>query len=222
MRVRLEYGRDGLEVELPDPNVVGVLTLTPADPLPDPVGATAHALNAAFGTRPLADMARGRRRACIVVCDGTRPVPNPILLPPILDALAAAGIRRNRITILVATGTHRPNTSAELAEILGRDVALSCHVVNHVSSDRSAHTYLGISPGGVPIHLDRTYCEADLKITVGLIEPHFMAGYSGGRKLVMPGLAALETVQAWHSPRFLEHPNATSGVVDGNPVHEEA
>src|SRR5262245_42615535 len=127
MRVRLEYGREGLEVDLPDANLAGVLKLTPADPIADPTAATAQAVNGPIDTRPLAEMARGRRNACIVVCDGTRPVPNAVLLPPILDALAAAGLRRNRVTVLVSTGTHRPNTAAEVAEILGRDVALSCN-----------------------------------------------------------------------------------------------
>jgi nickel-dependent lactate racemase len=222
MRVRLDYGKNGLEVELPDANLVGVLTLTPAPPLPDLQAAAAAALAKPIGARPLAEIARGRKDACIAVCDVTRPVPNPVLLPPILDALAAGGLPRERVTILIATGTHRPNTPEELDAILGPEIARTCRVVNHVCTDAESHRDLGVSPNGVPIRLDRSWCDADLKITVGLIEPHFMAGYSGGRKLVMPGLAALETVQAWHSPRFLEHPNATSGVVEGNPVHEEA
>lgn len=222
MRIRLEYGVSGLEVELPDENVVGVLTLNTSPPMTQPPAAVARALANPIGTRPLVELARGRRDACIVVCDVTRPVPNKILLPPILDALETAGLPRERVTILIATGTHRPNEGAELDAMLGEEIARTVRIVNHVCTDPDRHVDLGMSPNGVPIKLDRTYVEADLKITTGLIEPHFMAGYSGGRKLVMPGLAALETVQAWHSPRFLEHPNATSGVVDGNPVHEES
>ncbi len=222
MRVRLDYGRDGLEVELPDANVVGILKLKPAPAIADPAGATSAALANPIGSRPLAELARGRRDACIVVCDVTRPVPNPILLPPILDALEQGGLSRDRVTILIATGTHRPNHGDELVSMLGAEIAGSCRIVNHVCTDGASQKYLGISPNGVPVYLDTTYCDADLKMTVGLIEPHLMAGFSGGRKLIMPGIAALETVQAWHSPRFLEHPNATSGIVDGNPVHEES
>lgn len=222
MKVRLEYGRDGLEVELPDENVIGILGLKPAPALQNPGAAAAEALASPIGARPLAELARGRRDACIVVCDITRPVPNPILLPPVLAALEEGGLSRDRVTILVATGTHRPNTPAELEGMLGREAASSCRVVNHVCTDANSQKSLGVSPKGVPVRLNRNYCEADLKVTVGLIEPHFMAGFSGGRKLIMPGIAALETVQAWHSPRFLEHPSATSGVVDGNPVHEES
>jgi nickel-dependent lactate racemase len=222
MRVRLDYGKSGLEAELPDANLIGVLSLTPAPKLSDPTAAVEVALAQPIGTRPLAQLAAGRRDACIVVCDITRPVPNTTLLPPLLRTLEAAGLPRERITILIATGTHRPNLGAELDALLGPDIAARYRVVNHDCKDPEAHTYLEESPGGVPVRLNRVYCEADLKITVGLIEPHFMAGYSGGRKLIMPGLAAFETVQHWHCPRFLESPLATNGVVDGNPVHAES
>jgi len=222
MKVRLDYGRDGLEVELPDENVVAVLGLKPAPPIQEAASDISSALACPIGSEPLSRLAAGRRDACIVICDVTRPVPNRVLLPPILEALDAGGLTRDRVTILIATGTHRPNEGAELEAMLGRDIVSTCRVVNHVCTDAGSQRYLGISPNGVPVYLDRTYCDADLKLTVGLIEPHFMAGFSGGRKLVMPGVAALETVQAWHSPRFLEHPNATNGVVDGNPVHEES
>jgi nickel-dependent lactate racemase len=245
MRVRLDYGKTGLEAELPDANLIGVLGLRPAPPLPDPtaaveaalqqpIGAAPHyprirywpqtvpALKQPIGTTPLAQLAAGRRDACIVLCDITRPVPNKILLPPVLRTLEAAGLPSERITLLIATGTHRPNLGAELEALVGADIAARYRVVNHDCRDRAAHRALGTSPNGVPAWLDKTYCDADLKITLGLIEPHFMAGYSGGRKLVMPGLAAFETVQRWHCPRFLESPLATNGSVVGNPVHEEA
>jgi nickel-dependent lactate racemase len=222
MRVRLDYGKTGLEAELPEERVIGVLGLTPAAPLPDPNRAVEEALGEPIGTQALATLARGRRDACIVVCDITRPVPNKILLPPILRTLEGAGIPRDRITLLVATGTHRPNLGAELDMLLGAEIASRYRVVNHESRNPGTHCDLGTSPNGVPVRLDRTYCEADLKITVGLIEPHFMAGYSGGRKLIMPGIAAFETVQNWHCPRFLESPFATNGVVENNPVHLES
>jgi nickel-dependent lactate racemase len=222
MRVRLDYGRTGLIADLPDANIIGVLGLSPAPPLANPSEAVEAALAAPIGTQPLAQLAHGRRDAVIVICDITRPVPNKTLLPPILRTLEAAGIPAERITILIATGTHRPNEGAELHHLIGEEIATRYRVVNHDSHDRAAQRYLGVSPNGVPVRLDQTYCEADLKITVGLIEPHFMAGYSGGRKLVMPGVADFETVQRWHCPRFLESPLATNGVVDGNPVHAES
>lgn len=222
MRVRLDYGKTGLTAELPDANLLGILSLSPAPPLSDPTEAVAAALAAPLGTLPLARLAHGRRDACIVICDITRPVPNKTLLPPILRVLEAAGIPAERITLLIATGTHRPNEGAELHHLIGEEIANRYRVVNHDSHDRAAQRYLGVSPNGVPVRLDSTYCDADLKLTVGLIEPHFMAGYSGGRKLVMPGIADFETVQRWHCPRFLESPLATNGSVDGNPVHVES
>jgi lactate racemase len=222
MRVRLDYGKTGLDVELPDRNLVGVLGLRPALPIEEPERAAEQALAAPIGSLPLAQIARGRRDACIVICDITRPVPNKVLLPPILRTLEAAGIARERITLLIATGTHRPNVGDELVALVGKEIAARYIILNHACRDDATHRALGLSPNGVPVFLDSRYCDADLKITVGLIEPHFMAGYSGGRKLVMPGLAAYETVKHWHCPKFLESPSATNGVVDGNPVHAES
>lgn len=222
MRVRLEYGKDGLDVDLPDKNVQAVLNLTHVPALPDPLAAVRHALAAPIGTKPLKELARGRRDACIVICDITRPVPNKLLLPPLLKTLEDAGIAAGQIKILIATGTHRPNSGAEIEAMVGPETAARYTVVNHVCSDPSTHRILGTSPTGVPVALDQHYCDADLKITVGLIEPHFMAGFSGGRKLIMPGIASRDTIHAWHSPRFLEHPKAANGIVEGNPVHEES
>lgn len=221
MRVRLDYGRSGLDVELPDANVVKCLGYRPAPPLADPGLAIEQVLAQPMGSPPLAELARGRRSACVVISDITRPVPNALLLPPILATLESAGIPRDRILILVATGLHRPNGPDELREMVGDTIAGSYRIENHDGKNLAEHADLGASPRGVPVWIDRRYVEADLKITTGLIEPHFMAGYSGGRKLVCPGLAAMETIRVWHSPRFLEHPAARTGVLDGNPVHEE-
>src|SRR5262245_14676892 len=221
MRIHLDYGRTGLDVDLPDDRVIGPLAIRPAAPLPDPEGAIARALREPIGTPPLADIARGRRNACILVCDITRPVPNRLILPPMLRTLEEQGIARKDILILVATGLHRPNEGAELEELVGPEVAASYRVENHHGKVLAEHNYLGETPSGVPVWLDSRYVRADLKITTGLIEPHLMAGYSGGRKVICPGLAGLETVKVWHGPRFLEHPKADCGIVAGNPVHEE-
>jgi len=221
MRVRIDYGATGIDAEIPDANLIGVLNLPQSPPLPDPDAAIAHALSNPIGTQSLAILAQNRESAVIVICDITRPVPNKRILPPMLQTLEAAGIPPDKITILIATGTHRPNWGEELHALIGEELAARYPVVNHDSQNPEMHYDLGVSPNGVPIRLDKTYCDADLKLTVGLIEPHFMAGYSGGRKLVMPGVAAFSAIQRWHCPKFLEHPNATMGIVAGNPVHEE-
>lgn len=221
MRLHLAYGRTGQDVELPDRNLVKCLGYQAAEALADPEAAIQAVLARPIGTRPLAELARGRRDACVVISDITRPVPNAILLPPLLAILEAAGIPRERILILVATGLHRPNEGEELVEMVGRFVADNYRIENHHGLELAEHVLVGQSPRGVPAWIDRRYVEADLKITTGLIEPHFMAGFSGGRKLICPGLAALETVKVWHGPDFLEHPRARIGCLEGNPVHEE-
>lgn len=221
MQVRLEYGRTGLQVELPDDRVVRTLSYKRAEPLADPAAEVARCMERPTGSRPLAEIARGRKDACIVICDITRPVPNEMILRPMLETLEAAGIPRDKITILVATGLHRPSTREEHLEMVGREICDTFRIVDHMGQDLESHTYLGESPRGVPIWIDSRYVQADLKITTGLIEPHLMAGFSGGRKVICPGLAALETVKVWHGPDFLEHPNADCGILKGNPVHEE-
>jgi len=221
MRVRLEYGRTGLQVELPDERVVRTLVYKNAAPIAEPAAALEQVLAKPVGTPPLAELAQGRKNACIAICDITRPVPNELMLRPVLRTLEQAGIAREKILILIATGLHRPNEGDELVEIVGRHIAENYRIENHHGQVLDEHTYLGESPRGVPMWIDSRYVEADLKITTGLIEPHLMAGFSGGRKLVCPGLAALETIKVWHGPQFLEHPNADCGILDGNPVHEE-
>jgi nickel-dependent lactate racemase len=221
MRVCLEYGRTGLEVELPDRPGTRTLAYKDAIPLPDPDSAVREVLTNPAGTPPLVELARGRKNACIVICDITRPVPNELILRPMLAMLEEAGIPRDEITILIATGAHRESTAEEIVEMVGPQIASDYRIVNHHATVLDEHTNLGDSPRDVPIWIDSRYVNADLKITIGLIEPHLMAGFSGGRKLICPGIAALETIKVWHGPKFLEHPKADCGILEGNPVHEE-
>jgi nickel-dependent lactate racemase len=221
MRVKLEYGRTGLAVDLPDDRSIRTLGYQPATPLADPDAVVRDCLAHPIGSPPLAELARGRRDACVVICDITRPVPNRTILPPVLATLEQAGIPRDKILILVATGLHRATTREELIEMVGPEIVAGYRIENHDGKQLDQHTPLGDSPRGVPIWIDSRYVRADLKITTGLIEPHLMAGFSGGRKLICPGLAALETVKVWHGPAFLEDPRADCGILDGNPVHEE-
>ena len=221
MQFTLAYGKTGLAASVPDANLVGPLAIRPAPPLADPASALAAALREPTGAPPLAELAAGKESACVLICDVTRPVPNALLLGAILPTLEAAGVPRDGITVLIATGLHRPNLGAEIVELVGPGIAADYRVENHYGKDLASHTDLGTSPRGVPIHIDSRYVNAELKLATGLIEPHLMAGYSGGRKLICPGVAALETVRVWHGPRFLEHPNADCGILDGNPVHEE-
>ena len=220
-RVELNYDRGRLAVDLPAGLDLRVIRKRPMPVLPDPEGAIRAALARPVGAPPLAELARGKKSACILICDITRPVPNGLFLPTLIRGLLAAGLEADRITVLVATGLHRPNEGAELEELVGsRWVLDTVSVENHFARDDAAHVDLGATRSGVPVKLDRRLAQADLKIATGLVEPHFMAGYSGGRKVIAPGVAHKDTITTFHSARFMEHPKAANCVLDGNPLHQ--
>lgn len=220
MKVHLRYGRAGLEVDVPNSTTtIDVLHMHEVPVVPQPQKVVEEQIEQPLGSPPLSELARGRDSACLVVSDITRPVPNKLLLPPVLRCLEANGIKRKNISILIATGLHRPNLGAELEEIIGADVAAHYNVVNHHARVDEEQNLIGEASNGAPAFIDKTYLQADLKILTGLIEPHLMAGYSGGRKLVCPGIAGWRTIKVFHSPALLEDARATNGVLDGNPVH---
>ncbi len=221
MTVTLDYGRTGLSVQLPAERVIGPLAIRDVPPLNDPEAAVAAALEQPIGSPPLREIARDRKDACILICDITRPVPNQTILRPLLEVLGEAGISRDRTLILVATGLHRPSTDQEKLEMLGPEIVGGYRVEDHFGTRLEEHTLVGTSSRGIPGWIDSRYVRAGVKIATGLIEPHLMAGYSGGRKLICPGVAALETVKRWHGPELLEHPRADCGILEGNPVHEQ-
>jgi len=221
MEIDFAFGKNGLRLNLPDGRNYSVIESRSAGPLAHIDAALVHGLDQPIGCAPLVELARGKRTAAIAVCDITRPVPNRITLPPLLERLHAAGIPHEGITILVATGLHRGATGAEIETIVGADIARRYRVENHDAKDFAAHQSLGSTLRGTPIYIDRRFAAADLRITLGFIEQHIMAGFSGGRKLVAPGLAAQETIKILHSPKFMREPMATEGSIDGNPLHEE-
>ncbi len=223
IEIELDYGKRGLRVAIPQENIVKVLSMRENKPISDPENYLRESLVKPIGCKKgLVDIARGSKSACILICDITRPVPNKILLPPILEMLRDAGLREEDVLILVATGMHRPNLGDELVELVGEEITSTYSVKNHYAHDRSSHEFLGSTGSGTAVWLDRRFLEADLKIATGFIEPHLMAGFSGGRKLVVPGIAGIETMRYMHGARMLDHPKAKEGVLAGNPFHEEA
>ncbi|MBT5876792.1 MAG: nickel-dependent lactate racemase [Candidatus Latescibacteria bacterium] len=220
MVVNLAYGRDALPVEIPDSNLAAVLNMNPVPHLADPAMTTREALLCPIDSQPLSELARVRKDACVVVSDITRPVPHDVILPPILQTLELNGITAEDITLLVATGLHEPMGEAQLRETLTDPIVDRYNVVNHVARNPDEQMYLGDTPAGIPAYVDRRYVHSDLKILTGLIESHFMAGYSGGRKLVAPGLVGTKTIELLHGPTVLEDPRAANGVLEGNPLHE--
>jgi nickel-dependent lactate racemase len=221
MRLQLRFGRQGLEVDLPDSHGYSVLECPSIPALADQVAAIEAALDHPIAGPSLAELATGKRSAAISVCDITRPAPNSVVLPPLLRRLQAAGIPREGIRILIATGLHRKATDAEIRQIVGEETAASFTVLNHDARNAVEHRRLGTTRSGTPVLVDDRFISADLHLTLGFIEPHLMLGFSGGRKLVAPGLAAEATIKELHSSRFMRDPRAREGSIDDNPLHAE-
>jgi lactate racemase len=219
VRVELAYGSDGLTVELPDGRTTVVEPLHPPAAA-DERAAVLEALRRPLAGPPLRDVVRGRRSVAISICDGTRPQPREIVVPAILEELDGL-VRLEDIVVLVATGTHRGNSDDELRAMLGDDVLASVRVVNHDARDDAALTWMGRFGADVPVWLNSQWAEADVRITTGFVEPHFFAGFSGGPKLVAPGLAGLETTLTLHDAARIGHPAARWGITHGNPVHDD-
>lgn len=221
MNVVLKYGTTGLPVTLPDTSgFAGVLSPSEPRPLVDPGAAVFRSLADPIISPPLAGLARGKKSACVVVSDVTRPVPNTLLLPPMLDILDAAGIPRDRTVILVATGAHRPSSKEEILRLVGPDIAQAYPVIDHCAKKREEMVEVGQIGGTVPALVNRHYRDADLKILTGFIEPHMWAGFSGGRKSILPGISSIETLEYMHGPEMVAHPGCEYGLLDGNPFHE--
>ncbi len=217
MKIKLAYGKRGLWIDIPDAWNATVIEPGYAPGLPDPAQTIREAV------RELRELpGLERRRIGVIFSDITRPTPNHIILPALLGELAELGAPRDHITLFNALGTHRPNTPAELRQMLGDAVADQYRIVQNNAFDESTQVCLGVSSRGHEIWLNRELVECDLKILTGFIEPHFFAGFSGGGKAVMPGMAGLKTVLGNHDAGMIGHPNATWGVTHGNPVWEEA
>ena len=218
MRVELPYGRELLTIEVPDSATV--LRPQAVEALRDAPGAVLQALREPIAGPALRERVRAGQKVAIVVSDITRPVPNELLLLPVLSELAASGVPDGDVTIVNGTGLHRVNNDAELREMLGVEIASRYRIVQHVARDRSTLTEVGRSKG-VPVELCTAYVDADVRIVTGFVEPHLFAGYSGGPKGVMPGVAGADIVMSNHGAPNLAHAQARWGVTHGNPVWEE-
>ena len=222
MPISLLYGRRTIAVTPPRGCRATVIRKSAMPVIDDPAAAVEAALDRPVGTPPLATLARNAASACILICDITRPVPNGLFLGPLIRRLMAGGIAAERIEVLVATGLHRPNEGDELRELVGDPWVLdTVRVSNHDARDDSAHVDLGTTSRRTRVRIDRRLVAADLRIATGLVEPHFMAGWSGGRKVIAPGVAHAETITTFHNAAFMAHPRAANCVLEGNPLHEE-
>jgi lactate racemase len=219
MDVRLAYGDHGLAVSMPaGPTTVVTPEFAPG--VAEPRAELIRAMRQPVAGPPLRERVRAHQTVAISLCDATRPQPREAMITAILEELDGV-ISLDDVVLLVATGTHRGNTDAEIRAMLGDDIVGSVRVVNHDARDPGSLTWCGTFGNGVPVWLNRLWVEADVRITTGFVEPHFFAGFSGGPKLVAPGLAGLETVLVLHDARRIGHPNARWGICEGNPVHDD-
>ncbi len=227
--VEIECGDQGLQVFLPpDAKTLGMREFAP---LARPQDEIRLALEAPIGTAPLPVILKSKGKpageisVCITTSDITRPVPykgESGILDPLLRILHGCGVGREQVTLLVGTGTHRPSTSREKVAMFGERVASEYRIIDHSCDDESMLTHIGRTRSGTEIFINRHFIEADVKIATGLVESHFMAGVSAGRKAICPALVSRKTIERFHSAQFLSSPNATNLVLEGNPCHEES
>jgi len=215
MKVHLQYGRDGLDAEIPG-REVAVIEPRFVPGLPDEALAFREAVRRPIATRPLREIVRADDRIAVVIPDLTRPLPSDRLLPWLFAELAH--VPAERFTIVNGTGSHRVNTPEELLSMVGRDVLGRYRVVNHTAHDPATMLPAGRSRDGETVYLNREYVEADRRIVLGFVEPHFMAGFSGGHKGVFPAVADIASIMRYHDARTIGDPRSTWGLLDGNPT----
>ena len=228
-KVSVEFGRNVLEISVP-PDCVE-LSMKEVPVLPNPQGAIEEAFVNPINSPPLEEIIRRKGKpaekmsVAITVSDITRPVPykgETGILPPLLRRLESSGIKKENIKIIVATGMHRASTHEEKVEMYEEEVVEQFTILDHDCENNDLLESIGKTQRGTNVYVNRDFYFADLKIATGLVESHFMTGISGGRKSICPGLVDVKTIQKFHGPQYLEDPNATNLILEGNPCHEEA
>ena len=219
--VHFDYGTEKIRYEFPNERLLGKLTseMHHYHPQDTEWNLVKHSLEHPIATPKLSVMAQGKQNVVVIDSDHTRPVPSKIIIPQILEEIRKGNPEAD-ITILISTGTHRGTTKDELLAKFGEDILNNEKIVVH-DADESELVYLGKLPSGGELHVNKMAVDADLLVGVGFIEPHFFAGFSGGRKSLMPGVCKRETVMYNHNAEFISHPKARTGILDGNPIHTD-
>ena len=220
--VTFPYGREHVQYTFEKENLLGVLTSSIEQYIPVHTGRelVRQALQAPVNSAPLCELAKAAQKIVIIASDHTRPVPSKVIMPEILAEIRKGNPAAN-VTILIATGCHRGTTKAELVEKFGEDIVQNENIYIHDCDEREMLVNIGTLPSGGACEINRLAFEADLLVAEGFIEPHFFAGFSGGRKSVLPGIAGRKTVLANHCAEFIAHENARTGSLDNNPIHED-
>jgi nickel-dependent lactate racemase len=217
-RIRLQYGTEGLDLEVDAPNVT-VVEPRYVPGLPDEAAAFREAVRAPIGRPPLREIVRANERVAVVIPDITRPLPSDRLLPWLFEELSH--VPAANFVIVNGTGSHRANTPEELERMVGARIARSYRIVNHDAHDPSTHERAGTTKDGRTVYMNREYVRADRRIVLGFIEPHFMAGFSGGYKGVFPAIADIDSIMHYHRAAVIADPRSTWGVLEGNPTQEQ-
>ncbi|MCI8554704.1 MAG: nickel-dependent lactate racemase [Clostridiales bacterium] len=220
--IRLPYGKAKILCRIPEKNFAGTMTASLHDSQPDKgqEELVREAMTHPLGAPRLSRLAMGKRTVVILASDHTRPVPSRTLLPLVLQEIREGNPQAD-ITILIATGCHRATSREELAAKLGPDIVEQEKIVVHDCDDHHQLVSIGVLPSGGECWINRLAVEADLLVAEGFIEPHFFAGFSGGRKSVLPGIAGRKTVLSNHCSEFIAHEKARTGILEGNPIHED-
>ncbi|KPK23154.1 MAG: hypothetical protein AMJ70_04210 [Dehalococcoidia bacterium SG8_51_3] len=215
--IELPCGECALTAQIPTKNIACVLTKQDAKGLADERQAITQSLRSPIESLPLLDLVKPTDKVVVIATDNTRPCPDDRILPPLLTELESK-VPRENITIIVALGLHPSLNKAELARKLGKDIVANYNVFNHDVNDT---VYIGTTSRGTPVDINRRVIEADFRISTGFIEPHFFAGFSGGRKSIAPGVFSVRSAYHNHGYRMVEHPKARAGITKGNPLHED-
>ncbi|HZW83232.1 MAG TPA: nickel-dependent lactate racemase [Candidatus Deferrimicrobium sp.] len=218
MQVTLAYGKQGLNIEVPNHSKVIEPQHLPG--LQDEHSAVIEALRNPIGSKPLREMVKLTDKVAIVISDITRPTPNHKLVPWLLEELSQ--VPPEQFIIINGTGTHRDQSREELVEMLGEEIVNKIKIVNNHCQEPDALVKVGSSRFGCDVYLNKEYVQADFRIVTGFIEPHFFAGFSGGPKGIMPGIAGIDTILTFHNSRMIGDPLATWGIIQDNPLQEMA
>lgn len=213
MKIKVDYGKNGLDIIFPDDLEISIIASKYSPDLSNPAISVKEALRNPIASRPLREIVKASDKVCIVVNDITRATPYDVILPPLFDQLSH--IAEDQITVLVATGSHRANSHDELCTMFGSSIVDKYRIVQNNANDRDSHALVGTTRSGNDIWVHKEYLKSDLRILTGFIEPHFFAGFSGGGKACVPGMALLDTILRNHCPENIDHPKASWGITAG-------
>lgn len=220
MKIEFPYGKEKLKAEIPEDNLIGILERERKEGVGDGRKIILNSLRNPVGSPPLRELVKTDDVVTIIVNDNTRPSPeNSSIVLPLIEELKSSGVQENNIKIVIAYGLHPPLDKDGLIELLGKEVIENYEIIHH-ESENTAN--LGKSSRGIPVEVNKHVVNADFKIATGLIEPHFFAGYSGGRKSIMPGVSSREAIYGNHGFKMIDHPNSKPGVLEKNPIHEDS